>query len=448
MKKILSLIPVALTPLTAFSCTVTKKQQPQPQPQPDVPPVKPQPKPEAPQKPKKEINKDITKEDFDRQIHGHQKPKKEINKDIKRSDYLRQIGYYTPYTSSSTQFQKHWDEVANNIFTKSLIDEDKEFKLKDLQKSKYDEIVVKTKELITKKQSDIKLFYSTEFINNKNIQQLTSSIETYNEEFFKDGKKTLEEFKDHLAKIDKYFAKVRLLVLWYSDVAEFGDKFALQSTGKYAHKDDVKKLIGQKNDEYFKKLIEYRKNALQTLETKIAFTEWNKNPKDKFYELISNEELKKMHNYNITLSQIDAITKNLAKGQFILHLDTSVLDPSKYTENQIKEAIKNKTNNTDLWNTINKAFYAVYSYEENGQTKEKRIYSLFDKEGKDRYINLPDGNGWIEYLGIVDKDNKIKIAVRFKYDNKQKDGFYLATDRFYRQTLQNVTWKPESGSKK
>ncbi|WP_322961942.1 hypothetical protein RRG51_00010 [Mycoplasmopsis cynos] len=347
------------------------------------------------------INGSISEQDFNRQIQGHKTQNRE---DVITQAYRAVFDAYDeknfdkPVTLLDQDIK--FSEIVNNSIKQNIKDDIK--KHITLHWSKWNELFKDDKEFKSKVDLDK--------IGNKNLN------------YFRDldwDKLSINQILTFKTELKDYHFKIRNILIALSDLRDFGDKFNLNLQSKALTKDEINTKI---NHGDFNKLKAYREKAFKTFKEKSSYETWTKNKNDDFYNILKNQELHKMFDYNLALTQITHILDTATKPKIKFE---NGFNPKEYTEQQIIEAINKKN---DLFKKLNENVYI--------ELDQIKFNHLFDTS-KDNKARFYEKDGWkIEQL-IKPENGKVKWFVRVIFDNKSKDEFKLHIDK-----RTNHVWDP------
>ncbi|MCU9936539.1 hypothetical protein RRG53_00180 [Mycoplasmopsis cynos] len=357
------------------------------------------------------INGSISEQDFNRQIQGH---KTQDPEDIVKKAYRAVFDAYD---------EKNFDKPV------TLLDQDVKFSeivnnqiKQNIRKDVENHIALhwgKWNELF----KDDKDFKSKVDLNNIGSKNLA---------YFRNldwDKLSINQILNFKSELKEYHSKIRNILIALSDLRDFGDKFNLNLQSKALTQNEVNTKLGQNAHGDFNKLKAYREKAFTTFKEKSSYETWTKNKNDDFYDFFKNQELHKMLDYNLSLTQITHILDTATKPKIKFE---NGFDPKAYTEQQIIEAINKKN---DLFKKLNENVYIELDH--------IKFNHLFDTS-KDNKARFYEKDGWkIEQL-IKPNDknhNKLTWYVRVIFDNKSTDEFKLKFDKKTNHVWNTVSWK-------
>ncbi|WP_322960255.1 hypothetical protein [Mycoplasmopsis cynos] len=347
------------------------------------------------------INGSISEQDFNRQIQGHKtQDPEEIVKKAYRAVFEAYDEKNFDKTVTLLEQDVKFSEIVNNQIKQNIRN--------DVEKH----LAIHWNKLNELFKAD------QEFKSKVDLNKIGSKNLTY----FRDldwDKLSINQILNFKSELKDYHFKMRNILIALSDLRDFGDKFNLNLQSKALTKDEINKKLGQNAHGDFNKLKAYREKAFKTFKEKSSYETWTKNKNDDFYNLLKNQELHKMLDYNLALTQINHILDTATKPKIKFE---NGFNPKAYTEQQIIEAINQPKKHQDLFKKLNENVYIELDH--------IKFNHLFDSDNKkDRFY---EKDGWkIEQLIKPDKNNKNKLTwyVRVIFDNKSKDEFKLYIDK-------------------
>ncbi|MGX9373174.1 hypothetical protein [Mycoplasma sp. 3398] len=277
-----------------------------------------------------------------------------------------------------------------------------------------DEIKEEFRNLISTETQKISPVYDNKIFG-KEVSKTTTDIQNYFDKLINDST-TVGQVLEHISTVKKYVETEIMLANMYKPFEDFGNTFSIKGN-KILTPTVLKGINFNKNG-----LLNYRDDAFKTLRKRNEFSEWLKKPDHNFYTK-TNGYVEKMQNFVNQINEAYQLKVEATKPVFLLQIDDETTNYKKmYTEQDIINALNNKSKNGLTKEKVNQALYATIF--------NIKIRNIFLKKGGIIDWRSESGNSTVEFLGKIEKRNnkdKLVVYVAYKFNNNEKDNRFKIT---------------------